>query len=371
MASVTQSDLIGYDALDRYKRIAQEVTARSRGDIGRLDLEFVEWTRGESVQLYEHKRYDFYLAQVNEGLGTKNLVADEMYWRNNWRSYDRAIAIDTVNMIVNDMITGGAVPISVPQHVAMGSKAWLKSEVRVREFLEGWLQACTEARCRYDSGETPILSGLVNVGSAVLSGSAIGIVSPKSRVIRRNIQAGDAIVLLESSGIHANGLTLARKIAGELREGYMTRMANGRLYGEALLDPTYGYVGFMEDCLNADIQIRYAVNITGHGWRKLMRAPEPFEYVIEKVPTAQEIFRFIAEKGGISQRDMYADYNMGAGFALIVPRYQAYRIAEIWKNGNYPFSVISNAGHVRQSDTRKVFIKPLDITFQQDELQVR
>ena len=113
----TQSDLISYDTQDRFKRIAQEVAAKSRADIGRFDLRFVEWTRGESAQLYEHARHDFYLAQVNEGLGTKNLVADHMFYHK-WHSYDRNVAIDTVATIVNDMATLGAMPISVPLPVS-------------------------------------------------------------------------------------------------------------------------------------------------------------------------------------------------------------------------------------------------------------
>ncbi|MDP3646147.1 MAG: AIR synthase related protein, partial [bacterium] len=240
MADNSYSDVVKIDTADRFKRMAQEVAARSNGDIGRFGFKFVEWTRGESVQLYEHEH--FYLAHVNEGLGTLNMVHDKMWGHTLSRSYDRSAAYNTVASIVNDSLTLGAMPISVSAHIAAGSEHWFYWEERVREFLEGWLEACTDARCRYDGGETPILRDLVKSDSAVLSGSAIGIIKPKSRLIRRNIQAGDSIIMLGSSGIHANGVTLARKIAEKLPDGYLTKMADGRMFGEALCDKAHIYV---------------------------------------------------------------------------------------------------------------------------------
>ncbi len=116
---------------------------------------------------------------------------------------------------------------------------------------------------------------------------------------------GDMIVLLESSGIHANGLTLARKIAQKWATpdnpfaGYLKVLPTGRTYGEALLDPTHIYVGFVEDCLNDGIDIHYAVNVTGHGWRKFMRATQPFTYVIDKLPEQHSVLDFIQEHGPV------------------------------------------------------------------------
>src|SRR5688500_5395789 len=175
-------------------------------------------------------------------------------------------------------------------HLGVGASDWFKDERRTTDLVDGGKKACELARCAWGGGETPTLSGIVDAATVVLAGSAIGMVRPKGRLIRANVQHGDAIVLFESSGIHANGLTLARAIAARAPNGYLTPLPGGRTYGDALLDPTHIYVGVVEECLNQGVDIHYAVNITGHGWRKLMRAPDPFAYVIECIPAPQPVF---------------------------------------------------------------------------------
>ena len=208
---------VDYGALDPFKRRAQ-LAGRSTADvIRRLGVSEVEMSRGESAYLIETP--DSFLAHVEEGLGTKNLVADAMYRLVPARSYYDHIAQDTVAMIVNDMVTLGALPLAVAMHLGVGSSDWFKDDRRAGELVDGWRKACELARCAWGGGETPTLSGVVEAAAVVLAGSAIGIVKPKGRLIRANIQHGDAIVLFESSGIHANGLTLARAIADARRTG--------------------------------------------------------------------------------------------------------------------------------------------------------
>jgi phosphoribosylformylglycinamidine cyclo-ligase len=166
-------------------------------------------------------------------------------------------------MIVNDMITLGALPLSVAMHLAVGVSDWFGDEKRCHDLVRGWKKACMLARCVWGCGETSILKESIVPETVVLSGSAIGIVKPKKRLISGNIQYGDAIILIESSGIHANGLKMARKIADKLPDGYLTKLSNGRTYGETLLDSTDIYVAFIEECLNSGVNIHYAVNITG------------------------------------------------------------------------------------------------------------
>jgi phosphoribosylformylglycinamidine cyclo-ligase len=265
--------------MDPFKRAAQLAARETAENIARFNFSEVEMSRGESAYLIETP--DSYLSHVEEGLGTKNLVADAMY-NFTGKSYYDHIAQDTVAMIVNDMITLGALPLSVAMHLAVGISDWFDDEQRCRDLVEGWKKACTLARCVWGGGETPTLKDVVVPDAVVLSGSAIGIIKPKERLITANIKHGDAIVLIESSGIHANGLTMAREIANKLSDGYLTKLSDGRTYGETLLDPTYIYVGLVEDCLESGVDIHYTVNITGHGWRKLMRATQPFTYIIEQ-----------------------------------------------------------------------------------------
>ena len=181
------------------------------------------------------------------------------------------------------------------------------------------------------------------------------------------MQAGDSIVLIESSGIHANGLTLARSIAEKLPDGYLTTLPDGRTYGEALLDPTHIYVGLVEDCLEADVNIHYAVNVTGHGWRKLMRAPQPLTYVIEELPTQLPIFDFIQQHGPVDDEEAYGNLNMGAGFALYVEEADVDKV--ITAAQNLGLKALA-AGYIDDGD-KKVVIQPTGLVYAGETLAVR
>ncbi|HEX2492710.1 MAG TPA: AIR synthase related protein, partial [Steroidobacter sp.] len=349
---------VDYGALDPFKRRAQ-VAGRGTADVlRRLGMAEVETSRGESAYLIETD--ETFLAHVEEGLGTKNLVADAVYRLNGVRSYYDHIAQDAVAMIVNDMVTLGALPLAVAMHLGAGSSDWFHDERRAEDLVNGWRRACEIARCAWGGGETPTLSGVVEPHTVVLAGSAIGVVKPKQRLIRANIQPDDAIVLFESSGIHANGLTLARAIAARAPDGYLTPLHDGRPYGEALLDPTHIYVGVIEDCLSRGVDIHYAVNITGHGWRKLMRARGPFAYVIDRVPAPHPVFEFMQAQGNLDDREAYGNLNMGAGFAIYVPEKDVSLVLEV--AGAFPFKALL-AGHVEKSATRRVVIKPKGLEY--------
>jgi len=356
---------VDYDAMDPFKRMAQLAARETARNIRGFGFSEVKMSRGESVYLIETP--DSYLAQVEEGLGTKNLVADAMYYLTGKSYYDQ-IAQDTVAMIVNDMITLGALPLSVAMHLAVGDSSWFNDEKRCRDLIEGWKKACNLARCVWGGGETPTLKDVVIQDTVVLSGSAIGIVKPKERLITANIQHGDAIVLIESSGIHANGLTMARKIADELSNGYFTKLDNGRTYGETLLDPTHIYVTLVEHCLSCGVNIHYTVNITGHGWRKLMRATQPFAYIIEHLPKQLPIFNFLQKHGPVDDMEAYGNFNMGAGFALYVSEVDVDKVLQIASFNNLGAFY---SGHIEKSDEKKVIIKPKFIEFSGTTLGVR
>ncbi|MCR4322961.1 MAG: AIR synthase related protein [Candidatus Azambacteria bacterium] len=356
---------VNYDAMDPFKRDAQRAARETAGNINRLGFSEVGMSRGESAYLLE--RPDHYLAHVEEGLGTKNLVADAMY-RLTGKSYYDQIAQDAVAMIANDMITLGALPLSMAMHLAVGDSDWFDDKKRCHDLIEGWKKACMLARCAWGGGETPTLKGVVVPGTIVLSGSAMGVVQPKGRLITANIQHDDAIVLIESSGIHANGLTMARKIADNLPNGYLTKLTDGRAYGETLLDPTHIYVALIEGCLDYGIDIHYTANITGHGWRKLMRATQPFAYIIERLPIQLPIFGFLQEHGPIDDMEAYGNFNMGAGFALYVSEADVEKVQGIARSlGLNSFY----AGHIEKCETKKVIIKPKNIEYLGSTLGVR
>jgi len=359
--------------MDPFKRMCQIAGRETAGNIHRLnggEFQELEMSRGESCFLIEAAKS--YLAHVEEGLGTKNLVADAMYELTGKTYYDQ-VGQDAAAMILNDMITLGALPLSLAMHLAVGNSDWFKDERRARDLIEGWKKACDLARCVWGCGETPTLKGLITPGTVVLSGSAIGLVKPKERLINPvNIQHGDQIFFLESNGPNANGFTLFREIATNLPEGYLTRLPDGRTYGDALLDPTIIYVPFVECLLDCGVNVHYAVNVTGHGWRKLMRAVQPFAYIIETLPKQLPIFDFLQKYGPIDDREAYGNLNMGAGFAFYVSEADAGKVQRIFQHYENlkPFRML-RAGHIEASDQKKVVILPKGLEYLGDTLAVR
>ncbi|HUV71935.1 MAG TPA: AIR synthase related protein [Clostridia bacterium] len=365
--SITYSSTgVDYEAMDPFKREAQLKARTTAKNLKRFEMRELEASRGESAYVWEEE--DSYRALVIEGLGTKNLVADETR-KFTGKTHYEAIAQDTVAMIVNDLLVVGAEPQVVEAYFAVGSSDWFADEERAKDLVDGWVRACNLAGAVWGGGETPTLKGIIESDTIDLSGSAVGIIKPKERLTLGNkLTAGDAIFLIESSGIHANGLTLARTIASQIPKGYQTCLSDGRSYGESLLTPTHIYASLIRDFFEAGIEIHYMVNITGHGWRKLMRASREFSYIIEKVPEPQPIFKFIQEHSRNSDEEMYANFNMGAGFAVFMPE-QSVGLAKLIAKEKHGFDS-GKAGDV-ENGPKQVIIRPKKLVFQAETLGVR
>lgn len=351
--------------LDAYKRKALKAGERTSHHLNRLGASPCEESRGESAYVW---REDVALkAHVNEGLGTKNRVADAALWALG-RSFYGSIAQDTVAMITGDLATVGAAPATIMQHLAVQSSDWFKTP-HSGALVEGWEKACNAARVCWGGGETPALWDMIPADMAIISGSATGVIRKDSHYLRGDrIMPGDAIVLVGSSGIHANALSMARKLASRLPMSFGAILPDGRSYGEHLLDPTVIYAPLVEDCLTEELDLHYAVHITGHGWRKLMRATQPFRYVVEKLPTPQAIFDFIVTNGPVDPREAYGSLNMGAGFALYLPEKDAPRAIGIAKGLGMD---AWNGGHIEAADKSSVVLIEKDIIFRSEELDVR
>lgn len=361
-----ESSGVRYDQLDAFKRACQKAAKTTAGLLKDHGYSEPATTRGESAYLIEAA--DHYLAHVEEGLGTKNLVADAVYAESGACFY-RQIGIDTVATIVNDLITCGALPVSVAMHAAVGDSGWFTDQKRANELVDGFAEGCRQAGAVWGGGETPTLRGIVEPETIVLAGSAFGRISSKNLRIVGDVKEGDAIIFLASSGVQTNGLTLCRKIAEQLPQGYQTAIGDGRTYGEALLAPSVIYVAFVRECQKRGIKLNYVAHVTGHGWRKLMRLEEPFVYEITNVRPEPPLFRFLMWAGPIELREAYATFNMGVGFAAYVsPEYADATLAAA-KSSGYDAWL---AGHVRKEGDRKaVVVPPLGLTFGGDTLQVR
>ncbi len=354
-----------YDTKDPIKILAQTTAAETGKNLKKNGFEEVTGSRGESAYIW--RQGDVYMAAVAEQLGTKNLVADETR-KITGKTYYDTIAHDTVATIINDLITVGAQPLVIHAYWAIENNDWLADGERMKDLIGGWKSACDLAGASWGGGETPTLKGIITPGTVALGGSAVGVIKSKKRIITdKNLKVGDRILLLRSAGINANGLSLARAIAKKLPKGYATKLKNGELYGEAILKKTNIYAKLVRDLLDAKINIHYISNITGHGFRKLMRARQNYTYVIEKMFEPQELFLFMQKHAGLSEYDMYDEFNMGMDFALYLHERDVKKAQEIiGKNKSRSI----NAGYV-QKGKRRVIIEPKDIVFEGESLKLR
>lgn len=356
---------VNYDLIDPLKITAQRAAAATASHLAGHGFSEVKASRGESAYVVDVG--PFYLASIVECLGTKTLVADEMA-RLTGRSFFAGIAQDTIAMAVNDLITVGATPLVVQAYWAAGGSDWFGDAQRAQALVAGWKAACDTCQVAWGGGETPALAGIVEDGRIDLAASCTGLINPKERLsVGDKLGAGDAIVLLASSGIHANGLSLARKLAERLPQGYLTEIAPGVTYGEALLAPTALYSPVTEALWKAGIAPHYCANITGHGWRKLLRHPSALTYRIHTVPPKTAVLEFIQQQAGQDDREAYSTLNMGAGFAIFVKAEDAERTAQVARDCGIEAWV---AGAVEAGE-KQLLIEPLGIRFSEDDLALR
>jgi phosphoribosylformylglycinamidine cyclo-ligase len=356
---------VNYDLIDPLKVSAQRAAAATAGHLAAHGFTEVKASRGESAYVVDVG--PFYIASIVECLGSKAMVADEMAALTGRSWYD-GIAQDTIAMAVNDLITVGATPLVVQAYWAAGGSDWFGDAQRAQALVAGWKKACDVCGVAWGGGETPALAGIVEPGRIDLAASCTGLINPKERLsVGDKLAAGDAIVLLDSSGIHANGLSLARKLVERLPQGWLTPVLPGLSYGEALLAPTTLYSPVTEALWKAGIVPHYCANITGHGWRKLLRHPGQFTYRIHTVPEVTPVLRFIQNHAHQDNREAYSTLNMGAGFALFVAPEQAQQTADIAQAHGIGAHV---AGSV-EAGVKQLLIEPLNIRFGDDDLQLR
>ena len=356
---------VDYSAIDPAKVLAQVAAAATAGNLGRWGISELSASRGESAYVWEEA--DCYRAFVVEGLGTKSLVADATRAFTGRSHYD-ALAQDTVAMIVNDVITVGAAPQVVNAYWAIGESDWFDDRERATDLIQGWAAAVSASGATWGGGETPALKGIIQPGTIDLGGACVGIVRPKERLtLGDRLAPGDHIVLLASSGIHANGLTLARKIAETLPEGYAARIGDGRTYGEALLAPTHLYARLVADVFDAGADVHYLANITGHGWRKLMRARRDLRYRVTDIPPPGALFDVLVEGGELDAAEAYGNLNMGAGFAVYVPQAGVQTVLDVAA----AHGIGALVAGVVEDGAREVVIDPVGVRFGGESLGVR
>jgi len=354
-----------YDTKDPIKKLAQKAAWQTGRNLLRHGFCEISDSRGESA--YVWKQGNVYMASVVEGLGTKNLIADDTR-KITGKTYYDVIGHDTVATVINDLITVGAKPLVIHAYWAIEDNIWLDDQKRMTDLIKGWKSACDLSGASWGGGETATMKQIVIPNTSELAGSTVGIISSKKYLITsNNLKNGDRIILLKSNGVNANGISLTRAIAKRLSQGYATKLPSGKMYGEALLTKTNIYAKLIQDLQKNNIDIHYISNITGHGLRKIMRAKQNLTYVIEKIIEPPEIFLFIQKHANLSDEEMYGTFNMGMDYVLFISEKDVRKTQKfIIKNG---FKSI-NAGYVKKGE-RQVVIKPKNIVFKGETLDLR
>lgn len=356
---------VDYEVLDRTKRVAGAAAAATGGLLAGHGAVELAASRGQSAYVFELGGQT--LAVVLECLGTKSLLAQQyqaLTGENRWAD----VAKDTVAAVVNDIASVGALPLVVNAYFATGSDDWFAEPESMRELVAGWAAACVESGASWGGGETPTLRDLVTPGAIELAGSCVGYVPAGRRPLLGDaLRPGDEIVLVASSGLHANGASLARKVAAGLPAGLATGLPGGRRFGAALLDPSVNYTGLVRALLEADAPVSYLAHLTGHGWRKIMRADRDLEYVLDELPPVPEVLTELVRLAGMPADEAYGTFNMGAGFAVMCRPGAGPSVVSGAEAGGYRALL---AGTVRPGD-RAVTIRPLGLRYSGDTLQLR
>ncbi len=253
---------------------------------------------------------DYGIAITTDGVGTKILVAKAL------GKFD-TIGIDCVAMNVNDLLAIGAEPLAMVDYIAIEEP----DEEIMAEIAKGLEEGCRIANITLVGGETATLPEIIN--GFDLAGTAIGYVKKDRIITGEKIEPGDVILALPSSGIHSNGLTLARKVVEANNLSYLDEFEDGKTIGEELLTPTRIYMEVLD--IVREHEIHGLAHITGGGVTKLKRLKK-VKFVIDKPLKPQKIFRFIQELGNVDDDEMYRTFNMGMGFMIITSEEEARKI---------------------------------------------
>jgi phosphoribosylformylglycinamidine cyclo-ligase len=265
------------------------------------------------------------LVSGTDGVGTKLKIAFLM------DKHD-TVGIDCVAMCVNDIICCGAKPLFFLDYIACGKNV----PERIEQIVKGVCEGCVQAGCALIGGETAEHPGLMPEDEYDLAGYSTGIVDKAKIIDNKTMRAGDVVIALPSSGVHSNGFSLVRRVFDVEHTDLKAPVAelDGRCLGEALLEPTKIYVKPVLALLE-EVSVKGISHITGGGfYENIPRSiPDGLGARIEKDRIrVLPIFRLIAEKGGISERDMFNTYNMGVGMSVVVPAAEADKALQILRD---------------------------------------
>ena len=297
----------GYKAVELMKaHVARTMTAGVMGGIGGFGGAFELDLTGITKPV---------LVSGTDGVGTKLKIAFML------DKHD-TVGIDCVAMCVNDIICCGANPLIFLDYIALGKNI----PEKVADIVKGVADGCVETGCALVGGETAEMPGFYPVDEYDLAGFSVGVVDKDKMINPENVQPGDVLIALPSSGVHSNGFSLVRKVF-ELEEKprNIFREFNGSTLGETLLTPTRLYVKPMLKLIDA-VQVKSIVHVTGGGfYENIPRALNArTKAVIDRSKVrVLPVFEEIQKVGNISEHDMFNTFNMGVGMIAIVSEQDA------------------------------------------------
>jgi phosphoribosylformylglycinamidine cyclo-ligase len=292
------------------------------------------------------------LAITTDGVGSKILIAQLM------DKYD-TVGIDCIAMNVNDVLCVGAEPLTMVDYIAVQEP----NPRLLGELAKGLKTGALTAGITIPGGEIAqvrdIIKGVRPRYGFDLAGTAVGTVALDKILVGRSIEPDDVILGLRSTGIHSNGVTLARRLLKKYRA---TTHFNdlGRSLGEELLVPTRIYVREIVDVLKSDVDVKALIHITSDGFLNMLRVASNTGYVIHSLPEPQPIFKIIEREANVTIEEMYRVYNMGIGFCLVVSHRGDHvtRAKEILKRHNVECYEI---GRTVSDPEKSVVIEPANL----------
>lgn len=306
----------GYQAVELMKKhIARTVTAGVMSDIGGFGGLFEMDLTGITKPV---------LVSGTDGVGTKLKLAFLM------DKHD-TVGIDCVAMCVNDIICCGAKPLFFLDYIAVGKNF----PEKVAAIVSGVAEGCVQSGAALIGGETAEMPGFYPEDEYDLAGFAVGVVDKDKILDNKTMEAGDVVIALPSSGVHSNGFSLVRRVFDVENADIKTPMEElgGKSLGETLLAPTKIYVKPML-ALFEEVKVKAVSHITGGGfYENIPRSiPKGFGAKIDKSALRiSPIFKLLAEKGNIPERDMFNTFNMGVGMSVVVAKADAEKALEILK----------------------------------------
>ncbi|MBQ8719735.1 MAG: phosphoribosylformylglycinamidine cyclo-ligase [Clostridia bacterium] len=295
----------GYKAVDLMKaHIARTMTSGVCSDVGGFGGLFELDVTGMSRPV---------LVSGTDGVGTKLKLAFLM------DKHD-TVGIDCVAMCVNDVICTGAKPLFFLDYIACGKNI----PERIADIVKGVAEGCVQSGAALIGGETAEMPGFYPVDEYDLAGYCTGVVDKAKIIDNKKMREGDVVIALASSGVHSNGFSLVRKVFDVENADIKSPVAElgGKSIGETLLTPTKIYVKSVLALLEK-VEVHGISHITGGGfYENIPRSiPDGLGAKIDKSAVKiLPIFKLLAERGGISERDMFNTFNMGVGMSIVVPK---------------------------------------------------